>query len=137
MNRNKRLVASLMLVAALLASACAGAERQEVTSTANPSTATATPSSDAASTHTPSSEASTTSSGEEGGYEKVLNILYWQSASHANPYLSDGFKEIDAGAPTLEPLANYDPDGNLVPNLAEEIPTVTNGGVAEDFTSIT
>ena len=125
MNRNKRLVASLMLTAALLASACAGAERQEVTSTA-----TANPS-----THVPSSH--TASSEEEGGYEKVLNILYWQSASHANPYLSDGFKEIDAGAPTLEPLANYDPDGNLVPNLAEEIPTVANGGVAEDFTSIT
>ena len=37
----------------------------------------------------------------------------------------------------IEPLARFDETGNLVPWLAEEIPTVENGGVSEDLTSIT
>ena len=53
------------------------------------------------------------------------------------PYLSPGNKDEDAGAITLEPLAKYDPDGNLVPALAAEIPTVENGGVNEELTTVT
>ena len=37
----------------------------------------------------------------------------------------------------MEPLARYDESGNLTPWLVDEIPTVANGGVAEDLTSIT
>ncbi len=66
-----------------------------------------------------------------------LNILYWQAASILNPYLSGGNKDIDASALVLEPLARYDENGNMVPWLAESIPTVENGGVSEDLTSIT
>ena len=69
--------------------------------------------------------------------EKVLTILYWQAPSLPGPYLADGYKDRDAGAVTLEPLANYDPNGELTPRLAAEIPTVENGGVAEDLMSIT
>ena len=72
-----------------------------------------------------------------GGDEKVLTILYWQAPSLPGPYLSSGFKDRDAGAMTLEPLAHYGPDGALVPALAEEIPTVANGGVSADLRSIT
>ena len=69
--------------------------------------------------------------------EQVLTILYWQAPSLAVPYLSAGDKDRDAGAITLEPLANYDPDGNLTPALAAQIPTAENGGVSPDLTSIT
>ena len=72
-----------------------------------------------------------------GGDEKVLTILYWQAPSLPGPYLSGGFKDRDAGAIVLEPLAHYGPDGALVPALAEEIPTVANGGVSADLRSIT
>ena len=68
---------------------------------------------------------------------KTLTILYWQAASLPGPYLSGGTKDVDAGAITLEPLANWDPDGEMVPKLATEIPTVDNGGVSEDLTQIT
>ena len=34
-------------------------------------------------------------------------------------------------------MARHDQDGNLVPYLTEEVPTVANGGVSEDLTSIT
>ena len=37
----------------------------------------------------------------------------------------------------LEPLANFGPDGALVPVLATEIPSPENGGISEDLTSIT
>jgi len=37
----------------------------------------------------------------------------------------------------LEPFARYDENGSLVPFLVEEIPTVANGGISEDLTSIT
>ena len=69
--------------------------------------------------------------------DRTLTLLYWQAPSTLNPYLSGGFKDRDAAAVTLEPLAKYDPDGMLVPTLAAEIPTLDNGGVSADLTSIT
>ena len=69
--------------------------------------------------------------------DETLTILYWQAPTIANPYLTDGDKDVDASALILEPLANYDEKGNLVPRLAEEIPTVENGGISEDMTTIT
>lgn len=66
-----------------------------------------------------------------------LTILYWQAASTMNAYLSGGTKDIHAASMVLEPLARYDENGNMVPWLVDEIPTLDNGGVAEDLTSIT
>ncbi len=71
------------------------------------------------------------------GRDGQLNILYWQAASTLNPYLSGGTKDIEAASLVLEPLARYDENGNMVPFLVEEIPTVENGGVSEDLTTIT
>lgn len=69
--------------------------------------------------------------------DETLTMLYWQAPTLANPYLGVGTKDVDASALILEPLANYDEEGRLVPRLAEEIPTVDNGGVSEDMTTIT
>jgi peptide/nickel transport system substrate-binding protein len=66
-----------------------------------------------------------------------LKILYWQSVTNLNTHHAQGTKDYDAGALFLEPLAHTGPDGKQVPYLAVEIPTVANGGVAKDFTSIT
>lgn len=71
------------------------------------------------------------------GSDDQLNIIYWQAASILNPYLSGGVKERDASSMVLEPLANSDETGMLVPTLAVEIPTVENGGMSEDLKSIT
>ena len=71
------------------------------------------------------------------GSSGTLTILYWQAVSTMNPYLSGGTKDIDAGSMVLEPLARYDEAGNMIPWLVEEIPTLENGGVSEDLTSIT
>lgn len=69
--------------------------------------------------------------------EDTLNILYWQAVSTLNPYLSGGTKDIEAASLILEPLARYDETGALTPWLVDEIPTVENGGVSDDLTTIT
>ncbi len=66
-----------------------------------------------------------------------LNIIYWQAASILNPFLSGGTKDVESSSMIIEPLARYDETGAMVPYLAEEIPTVANGGVSEDLKSIT
>jgi len=69
--------------------------------------------------------------------DDTLNILYWQAASTMNPYLSGGTKDIEASSMVLDPLAHYDENGVLTPTLVEEIPTLENGGISEDLTTIT
>lgn len=66
-----------------------------------------------------------------------VNIIYWQAPSILNPYLSSGTKDIESASLVIEPLGRYDPEGALVPYLAEEIPTLANGGVSEDLLTIT
>ncbi len=74
---------------------------------------------------------------EARGRDGHANIIYWQAASIMNPYLSGGTKDVDASSMVVEPLAHYDENGNMVPTLVDEIPTVANGGVSADLTSIT
>ena len=69
--------------------------------------------------------------------DSSVNLLIWQAASTVNPYLSGGTKDLMAGSLVLESMARSNPDGIMIPVLAEEIPTVENGGVSEDLTSIT
>ncbi len=68
---------------------------------------------------------------------KDLKILYWQAPTILNPHQAAGTKDYDAAIVILEPLASYTEKDVLVPKLATEIPTVENGGVAADGTSIT
>jgi peptide/nickel transport system substrate-binding protein len=76
---------------------------------------------------------------EEGerGRSGQLNIIYWQAPSTLNPYLSGGTKEQEAASLIVEPLAVFDDTGEITPWLVDEIPTIDNGGIAEDLTSIT
>ena len=66
-----------------------------------------------------------------------VKIIYWQAPSILNPYLSGGTKDIESAALVIEPMGRYDQNGDMVPYLAAEIPTVENGGVSKDLTSIT
>ena len=73
----------------------------------------------------------------ERGRDGHVGILYWQAPSILNPYLSGGTKDVEAASMILEPLERHDDAGNLVPWLAESVPTVANGGVSGDLTTIT
>lgn len=67
----------------------------------------------------------------------VLKLLWWQAPTLLNPHFGTGTKDTDASRIFYEPLANWDAEGNLIPVLAAEIPTIQNGGVAADGTSVT
>ncbi|WP_017297077.1 peptide ABC transporter substrate-binding protein [Nodosilinea nodulosa] len=67
----------------------------------------------------------------------TLRLLYWQAPTILNPHFSSGFKDSEASRITLEPLASFDAEGNMVLFLAAEEPTLDNGGVAADGTAVT
>jgi peptide/nickel transport system substrate-binding protein len=73
----------------------------------------------------------------ERGTDGEVKLTFPQAVSIMNPYLSGGTKDIYASSMVLEPLAGLAPDGTLVPKLAAEIPTLENGGISADMTSIT
>ena len=66
-----------------------------------------------------------------------LKIIYWQAPVHLNPHYAGGTKDQDASRIFYEPLAGWDVDGNLVPQLAAEIPTRQNGGISADNKTVT
>jgi peptide/nickel transport system substrate-binding protein len=66
-----------------------------------------------------------------------LRLLWWQAPTLLNPHFATGTKDQDGSRIFYEPLAAYDPDGNLVPVLAQEIPSVQDGSVAKDGRSVT
>ncbi|HYI13939.1 MAG TPA: peptide ABC transporter substrate-binding protein [Thermomicrobiales bacterium] len=81
--------------------------------------------------------ATTADEGGERGGGGMLRILWWQAPTVLNGHLSVAGKDIGAIHICMEPLAQFGPDGELVPILAAEIPSVENGSVAEDQSSVT
>ena len=66
-----------------------------------------------------------------------LKVLWWQSPTLLNPHFAVGTKDQDGSRIFYEPLASFDPDGNIVPLLAEEVPSLQNGGLSKDSKSVT
>jgi peptide/nickel transport system substrate-binding protein len=67
----------------------------------------------------------------------ALKVLWWQGATLLNPHFAVGTKDQDGSRIFYEPLASWDPDGNMVPILAAEVPSPANGGVSKDGRSVT
>ncbi len=67
----------------------------------------------------------------------VLRLLWWQAPTMLNPHFAVGDKDLDAARIFYEPLAALDPDGQPVPILAAELPSLKNGDVAADGRSVT
>jgi hypothetical protein len=59
----------------------------------------------------------------------TLKLLWWQAPTLLNPHFAVGTKDQDGSRLFYEPLAGWDADGNLVPILAAEIPSVEAGTV--------
>jgi peptide/nickel transport system substrate-binding protein len=66
----------------------------------------------------------------------ALKTLFWQAPTLLNPHFAVGAKDQEGSRIFYEPLAAWDPDGNLVPMLAAEIPEIENGGVSPDGLSV-
>ena len=67
----------------------------------------------------------------------VLKTLWWQGSTLLNPYFAVGTKDQDGSRIFYEPLASWDPDGNLAPILATEVPSLQNGGLSKDGKTVT
>ena len=66
-----------------------------------------------------------------------LKLLLWQAPTSLNPHFATGDKDQYAARIFYEPLADWDAEGNLVPILASEAPSLENGMVARDGRSVT
>lgn len=67
----------------------------------------------------------------------LVKTLWWQAPTLLNPHFATGTKDQDGSRIFYEPLASYDPDGNIVPVLAADVPSLQNGLVAKDGLSVT
>jgi peptide/nickel transport system substrate-binding protein len=66
-----------------------------------------------------------------------LKVLWWQGPTLLNPHFAVGTKDQDGSRIFYEPLATWNADGSLAPVLAAQIPTIENGGLTEEGTSVT
>src|SRR5262245_54210171 len=67
----------------------------------------------------------------------ALRLLYWQAPTILNPHLNTGTKDLHAARLFYEPLAHFDREGNLIPILAADVPSLQNGGLAMNGTQVT
>jgi peptide/nickel transport system substrate-binding protein len=111
-----RCVITVLLAASLILSAC---------------TASPTPIADPSTTHTATETPSRRGAGD------VLKVSHPQAPDSLNPHLSVSLKDLEPARIVYEPLASFDKEGNLVPFLAVEIPSLENGGVSADGKSVT
>jgi peptide/nickel transport system substrate-binding protein len=77
----------------------------------------------------------TTKRGEGG----ALHLLWWQAPVILNVHLSNGTKDTDASSLVTEPLARISSKSIIpdIPVLAKEIPSVQNGEISADYTTVT
>jgi peptide/nickel transport system substrate-binding protein len=68
----------------------------------------------------------------EAGGGGRLDLLWWQAVDIINPHLAQGTKDFDASNVVYEALAYTGDDGQMIPRLATEVPSVEDGTVDED-----
>jgi peptide/nickel transport system substrate-binding protein len=66
----------------------------------------------------------------------ALKVLWWQGPTLLNPHFAVGTKDQDGSRLFYEPLAGWDPTGNLKPVLAASIPGREDGTLAADGKSV-
>jgi len=67
----------------------------------------------------------------------VVNFLLYEDPDTLNPLVGQTSIAAQVSTAILEGLTYNDPDGNFQPALAEELPTLDNGGVSEDLKTVT
>ena len=72
---------------------------------------------------------------DSAGQGGSATLLYWQAPTILNPYLSSGTKDAEAASLVIEPLAEYNENGEIVAVLATRVPTLENGGISADRTN--
>src|SRR5215475_11946891 len=73
----------------------------------------------------------------KAGGGRALKLLFWQAPTLLNPHFAVGTKDQEASRIFYEPLAGWDADGNLLPQLASKIPSFEDGTISKDGLSVT
>ncbi|MEJ7839287.1 MAG: peptide ABC transporter substrate-binding protein [Thermomicrobiales bacterium] len=66
-----------------------------------------------------------------------LRMLQWQAISQLSPHTATGIKDTLGATLVLEPLMHFAPDGTLIANLVTAVPSVGDGTLAADYSSVT
>lgn len=75
--------------------------------------------------------------GQERGSGGELRIIQTQAPTALSPHIATGSKDLLAASIVVEPLIHYLPDATLAANLLTDVPSVENGLLAEDLSSVT
>ena len=75
--------------------------------------------------------------GKTRGQDGNLKLLQWQAPTHLMAHRATGTKDFMAADMINEPLMRYAADATLRANLITEVPSVENGLLSEDLTSVT
>ena len=67
----------------------------------------------------------------------TLKLLQWQAPTHLMAHRASGTKDYMPADIVCEPLLRYMPDATLGANLVTEVPSVENGLLAEDLSTVT
>jgi peptide/nickel transport system substrate-binding protein len=113
------------------------ADATETTASEPASSPTSAATEAAESPTTQSSQAPPVEPGQGRGGGDLVKILLWQAPTILNSHFAQGDKDTHATSLVLEPLMLIDAEANFIPVLAAEVPTLENGGVAEDGSSVT
>jgi peptide/nickel transport system substrate-binding protein len=73
----------------------------------------------------------------ETGEAKTIIFGLYQEPEILNPFIRTQTAAVDVAGFSEEGLLNVDPDGNFIPVLAKEVPSIENGLVSEDGLTIT
>jgi peptide/nickel transport system substrate-binding protein len=71
------------------------------------------------------------------GQDGELRLIQWQAISSLCRHKSGGYKDVVAADIVNEPLMRSMENGELIPNLCTEVPSVENGLLAEDLSEVT
>ena len=135
----KRLVG--VLTAAVLVAACSSTSTTPSSAVTQPPTqppvATATP----APTATPPSALDqalfgTTYAPVAGKQGGTIVMGEWQPAAQLNPFYTTSFGDFEAIQPIMRGFLTISSDGKYIPDLAASVPTLTNGGVTINGTTM-
>jgi peptide/nickel transport system substrate-binding protein len=75
--------------------------------------------------------------GQTRGAGGELKLLQWQAVTSLSPLTGGGTKDFLGASLILEPLMSYMPDATVIATLVEEVPSVENGGLSEDLSTVT
>ena len=67
----------------------------------------------------------------------IANFLLYEDPDSLNPIVGQTTIAVQVSLAILEGLTYHDPDGAFQPQLAAELPTLENGGVSDDLTTVT